>query len=248
MKTGQKVFAIGLLGLLTGCAGAPENREEMTPEKLYVRAKEHFQKTDYEKASEYFDEVEKAHPYSEWASRAVLMSAYSFYKRNAYDDAVMTLDRFIQLHPGNKNTPYAYYLKGLCFYEQMSDAAREQKMTEQAILTFEEMLARYPNAIYAADARAKLATAYNYMAGQEMVVGRYYLKRCDYVPALNRFQTVVERYPQTNQAPEAMYRIGMAYAALGLADRTQKTMREMNRRWPESDWTKMLMQDVKKAK
>ncbi len=248
MKTSLKVVYAAVFCLLSGCAGAPENRSEMPPEKLYAAAQAYFKKTDYEKAAEYFDEVEKSHPYSEWAARASIMSAYSFYKRNAYDDAVLALDRFIQLHPGNRNTPYAYYLKGLCFYEQMSDAAREQKMTEQAVATFEEMLARYPDAIYAADARAKLATARDYMAGQEMVVGRYYLKRGDYMPALNRFQAVVEEYPTTNQVPEALYRMGVSYAALGMTDMAEKTMKRMAVRHPESDWTKALVADMKKAR
>ncbi|MDD3669422.1 MAG: outer membrane protein assembly factor BamD [Alphaproteobacteria bacterium] len=248
MKISSKIVCVALACVLSGCAGAPENRSEMPPEKLYAAAQAYFKKTDYEKAAEYFDEVEKAHPYSEWAARASIMSAYSFYKRNAYDDAVLALDRFIQLHPGNRNTPYAYYLKGLCFYEQMSDAAREQKMTEQAVATFEEMLARHPNAIYAADARAKLAAAYDCMAGQEMAVGRYYLRRCDYMPALNRFQAVVEGYPGTNQVPEAMYRMGVSYAALGMVDMAEKTMKRMAERFPKSEWTQALMKDVKKAK
>ena len=166
------------------------------------------------------------------------MAAYAFYQQNEYDDAVLVLDRFIQLHPGNRNTPYAYYLKGLCYYEQISDAAREQSMTEKAQQTFNELIARYPNSIYVADARAKQGLILNHLAAQNMVVGRYYLKQGDLIPALNRFRTVVVDYPNTNQVPEAYYRLGTAYVLLGMDRAANDMVNILKKRWPDNEWTK----------
>lgn len=221
---------------LTACAGE-KSMEGLSPETLYSNGYKAFQDTDYEEAAEYFDEIEKQHPYSVWAERAQIMAAYSYYRKNEYDDAVMTLDRFIQLHPGNRNTAYAYYLKGLCYFEQMSDAAREQSMTQKAQETFNEMIARYPDSVYAADARAKMDEMTNHLAAQDMTIGRYYLKHEDLIPAVNRFKNVIEAYPESNQIPEAYYRLTTGYIMLGLIPAAEKTAEVMKQKYPENTWT-----------
>lgn len=235
-----------LSALVLGACATDINKDGMSPEDLYTVGYRAFQDTDYSKAAEYFDEVEKQHPYSIWSERAQIMAAYAYYRENEYDDAILVLDRFIQLHPGNRNTSYAVYLKGLCYYEQMSDAAREQSMTERARDTFTELMARYPDSIYAADAQAKMNEMTGHLAAQEMVVGRYYLQHRDLIPAINRFKNVIEIYADTNQAPEAYYRLVTAYYMLGMKRAAHDTADVMTRKYADSSWTKKTLKLVKK--
>ena len=242
----KKIMFVGLVGLfLAGCA-ADTTIPEMPADALYKEGMRLFEKTDYEGAAKYFDEIDRQHPYSEWAARAQIMAAYSFYRKNQYEDAILALDRFIQLHPGNKSTPYAYYLKGLCYYEQMSDIAREQQMADNARDVFEELVARYPNSIYVADAKAKLDLITDNLAGKEMAVGRYYLKDREYLAALNRFQNVLKTYPHTNQVDEAYYRMAVCYVSLGLVDQAEKTYQTQSKKFPRTQWTHKTKELVKK--
>lgn len=243
----KKYIALLCMGLLGACA-ADTTVPQMTAEDLYTKALRSFEKTDYPAAAKYFDEVERQHPYSVWAPRSQIMAAYAFYKKNEYQDAVLTLDRFIQLHPGNKNTPYAYYLKGLCYFEQVSDIAREQQMSENAKRTFRDLLARYPNSIYANDARAKLQILEDQLAGKEMAVGRYYEKQKDYLAALNRFQSVVTHFAHTNQVDEAYYRLAACYMALGMTDAVQMTALRQQALYPSSKWMKKTQKLIKNLK
>ncbi len=241
------VSVLGVVLCLGGCAGPSEEIAEDTPEHLYVQAKKLFDEKDYEQAAKVFDEVERQHPYSVWASRAQIMTAYAYYQANQYDEAVLALDRFIQLHPGNKNTPYAYYLKGLCYFEQISDVGREQKMSSDALQTFERLIAFFPKSVYVPDARAKMVIIYDQLAGKEMSVGRYYLKQNEFIPAVNRFQTVLREYPKTNQVPEAMYRLTAAYAAMGLDQAARKMSQKLSQKYPDSEWRKKADLIMKKV-
>ena len=236
MNNFLKSALCGVFMLLSACA-TEQTKDGLSPEQLYLYGHKAFQETDYEKAIDYFDEIEKQYPYSLWSERAQIMVAYSYYKRNEYDDAVLVLERFIQLHPGNKNTPYAYYLKGLCYFEQMSDAAREQSMTKNAQDTYREMIARYPDSIYAKDAQSKMAEMIDHLAAQEMVVGRYYLKQEDLISAINRFKNVIENHPVSNQLPEAYYRLIVAYTMLGTTDAAKKTLDVLIQKYPDDVWT-----------
>jgi len=231
-------FALPML-LLSACT-QERSLDGLSPEKLYLGGYQAFQETDYEKAAEYFDEIEKQHPYSEWSDRAQIMAAYSFYLKNKYDEAVLTLDRFIQLHPGNRNTSYAYYLKGLCYFEQMSDSSREQSMTQKAKETFNDLIARYPNSVYATDARSKMIEMTDHLAAQEMTIGRYYLKQVDLIPAINRFKNVIQNYPDSNQLPEAYYRLTVSYLMLGTDKAAEKTGKVAIKKYPDNDWTKKI--------
>lgn len=221
---------------LVGCA-ADTTIPDMSAESLYAKAHKLFSKTDYEGAAKYFDEVERQHPYSQWAPRAQIMAAYSFYEGEKYDDAILALDRFIQLHPGNKNAPYAYYLRGLCYYEQISDVAREQQMTVNAKRAFNDVITRFPNSIYANDAQTKLNTIEDQLAGKEMAVGRYYLEQKEYMAALRRFDDVVQRFSHTNQVNEAYYRIAVCYTVLGMLEQAQKLAELQKRMYPTTEWT-----------
>jgi len=204
--------------------------------ELYNHAMDMLVEGDIEAAVESFDEVERQHPYSVWATKAQLMAGYSFYLRNSYDEAVPALDRFIQLHPGNPDTPYAYYLRALCYYEQISDVSRDQKMTEEAGEALQTLIHRFPNSKYSRDARLKLEFTHNHLAGKEMSIGRYYLKRDNHLAAIKRFRTVVEEYQNTQQVAEALHRLTEAYIALGLIDEARKTAALLGYNFPGSPW------------
>ena len=164
------------------------------------------------------------------------MSAYSYYKDNKYDDAVNALDRFIQLHPGNPDAVYAYYLKGLCYYEQIVDVGRDQRVTELALESLNEVVTRYPNTPYARDARLKVDLARDHLAGKEMEIGRYYLVRDQYLAAINRFRRVIEQYQTTTHVPEALERLTECYLALGVKDEAQAAAAVLGYNFPGSDW------------
>lgn len=237
-RMNMKRFLCLILCFLLSACSSPSEVVYDTAEEAYLAGYHAFEKTDYEAAAEIFDQVEQNFPFSEWADKAQVMMAYSQYKRNEYNEALLTLDRFIQLHPGNKNTPYAIYLKGLCYFEQMSDTTREQEMAANAEHSFQELVARYPSSIYYNDAKAKLVMIQNHLSGKEMEIGRYYQKREDFTAAMNRFQAVLINYPDSNQVPEAYYRLAACYQALGMVKQAQAVSKKMSERFENSLWTK----------
>lgn len=246
-KNFKKFFALSfVMVLLSACAATEDTISEQPVEQLYMQGYNYFKEKEYEQSARYFDEIDRQYPYSVWAPRAQIMAAYAYYSANQYDDAVLTLDRFIQLHPGNKNIVYAYYLKGLCYYEQMSDVSREQKMTEDALTTFQEILSRYPNSIYTADINVKLQEIEAHLAGKEMTVGRYYLKRHEYIPAMNRFQNVLLEHPKTNQTPEALYRLVVCYLSLGMNHQAEQLGVVLEQYYTDTSWTQKALKLIKK--
>jgi outer membrane protein assembly factor BamD len=231
------LYAIALTLLLAGCAGDEEEPYvEQPPEDLYNLAYNEMQDGNLETAAKAFDEVERQHPYSEWATRAQLMAAYAQYQRNSYDDAVIALDRFIELHPGNKDVAYAYYLKGLCYYEQISDIGRDQRNTELALQAFTELVNRFPGTDYARDARLKIDLTRDQLAGKEMEIGRFYQERGQYLAAIGRFRRVIENYQTTTHVPEALHRLTETYLALGVTDEAQAAAAVLGHNFPGSDW------------
>ena len=233
----KRFLCLALCLLLVACSSSTDMTYD-TPEDAYLAGYRAFEKTDYEAAAKAFDQVEQNFPFSEWADKAQVMMAYSQYKQNEYAEALLTLDRFIQLHPGNKNTPYALYLKGLCYFEQMADTTREQEMTANAEQTFQELVVRYPASIYYNDAKAKLVMIQNHLAGKEMEIGRYYQKREDFTAAMNRFQAVLINYPDSNQVPEAYYRLVACYKALGLTKQAKAVATKLSEKFENDTWTK----------
>jgi outer membrane protein assembly factor BamD len=226
----------GMLLLGVACSSTEESYVERPVDELYNQAMDDLEAGDDKKAAKLFDEVERQHPYSSWASKAQLMAAYAHYRANEYDEAVSSLDRYIELHPTNADVPYAYYLKGLSYYERISDIHRDQEMTEKARQVFEELVNRYPGSEYARDARLKVELCNDHLAGKEMVVGRYYLKRGYYLAAVNRFKTVIDKYQTTTHAPEALLRLTEGYTALGIGDEARKTAAVLGYNFPQSDW------------
>jgi outer membrane protein assembly factor BamD len=164
------------------------------------------------------------------------MSAYSYYQDDAYDSAVVALDRFIQLHPSSPDVPYAYYLKALSYYEQISDVTRDQKMTENALQILDELAKRFPTSKYAKDAKLKLDLTRDHLAGKEMEIGRYYLKQGHYLAAINRLKTVVVKFQSTTHVPEALHRLAEAYVALGIQLEAQKVVAVLGYNFPGSPW------------
>ena len=209
---------------------------ERPPEVIYNDALDALQDGNYKKAATGFDEVERQHPYSVWATKAQLMAAFSAYQDNNYDLAVLAAQRFTRLHPGNKDVPYAYYLIAISYYEQISDVGRDQENTKKALEALEELVRRFPDSKYARDARLKIDLARDHLGGKEMEIGRYYLNQGQYVAAINRFRVVIEDYQTTTHAPEALHRLTEAYLALGVTDEAQTAGAVLGYNYPDSDW------------
>ena len=196
---------------------------------------------DADKAATKFEEVERQHPYSNLAVRAQVMAAWSFYQANDYARAIAALDRFIELYPAESLVEYAYYLKALCYYEQIVDVERDAEMTLLALNAFEDMLRRYPEGLYSRDGRLKADLARSHLAGKEMAVGRFYSERGYYSAALRRFEKVARDYQTSNQTPEALYRMVEAYLALGLTEEADRVGSVAAYNFPDSYWTGELL-------
>ncbi len=209
---------------------------ERPVEQIYNEASESLLRRNYDKAVLMFNEVERQHPYSEWASRANLMSAFSNYQSNNYDEAITAARRYISLHPGNDETAYAYYLVAICYFERIVDVGRDQGITEDALAALEEVIRRYPNTEYAADARLKVDMVRDQLAGKELAIGRWYLRRNQHLAAINRFKRVVDEFQTTSHTPEALYRLTEAYLSIGLNGEAKKSASVLGHNYPTSSW------------
>jgi len=203
---------------------------------LYSAAKVRLDQRQYKIAAALFDEVERQHPYSVWARRAQLMGAFSYYLGKDYPNAIQSAQRFLAVHPGNRDAPYAYYLVGLSYYEQIQDVTRDQKITQQALDSLGELTRRYPNSRYAADARLKIDLVRDHLAGKEMEIGRFYQTRGQWIAAAMRFRAVVDQYQTTTHAPEALMRLTETYLALGVPAEANKAAAVLGTNYPGTDW------------
>lgn len=226
------VLAIGL----AACSSDEPEYVERPVEELYNEAVDAMEVREFERAADLFLEVERQHPYSTWATKAQLMSGFAYYSDGKYDDAILAVDRFIQLHPGNRQVDYAYYLKAISYYEQITDVGRDQRITELAMQSLDEVIRRFPDSPYGRDARLKLDLTRDHLAGKEMEVGRFYLNRRHYLAAINRFKNVVENYQTTTHVPEALHRISEAYTALGIAPEARQNAAVLGHNYPGSEW------------
>jgi outer membrane protein assembly factor BamD len=205
-------------------------------DKMYNEAIDNLEQKKYDKSIEKFEELERTYPYSKWATKSEIMSAYASYKDQKYDEALVTLERYIKLHPGNPDVAYAYYLRALCYYEQISDVTKDQSYSSYAKTAIEEVIARFPETKYAVDAKFKLDLVNDHLAGKEVEVGRFYLKQGDNIGAINRFQVVIKDYDTTSHVPEALHRLVEAYVSLGVKDEAQKYAAVLGYNFPESKW------------
>ena len=222
---------------LAACSGDGEDAYVERPvAAIYNDALDNLHAGEYALAARGFDDVERQHPYSVWATKAQVMAAYSHYRNNDYDAAIAAVGRFIQLHPANRDTPYAHYLRALSYYEQISDVARDQGNTALASQALEELIARYPDSRYARDARIKLDLTLDHLAGKEMEIGRFYQRQGHYLAAINRFRDVVDRYQTTTHVPEALHRLSESYTAVGLTEEAQRVAAVLGHNFPGSEW------------
>ncbi len=210
--------------------------EPQTPELLYNHGLDALNRSDYGTAVKEFDALEENYPYSSWATNSQIMQGYSNYARRNYQEAVTVLDRYIQLHPVARDTAYAYYLRALCYYEQIGSIDRDQKDTLDAMKALQEVVNRYPDTAYGRDARLKIALCRDHLAGAEMEVGRFYESQHLYEAAIGRFQRVVDDFQTTNQVPEALHRLTEIYLKLGMVDQARKTAAVLGYNYPGSSW------------
>lgn len=239
----NRAFPLVALLLLGGCSWFSSSKDvkpvdvsAVPVETLYNHGVDALQANDYATAIKQFDQVEQDYPYSTWAVSAQLMQGYTEYLQQNFTDAIGTLDRYIQLHPANRDTAYAYYLRALSFYEQISDVSRDQKATQEAMGALQEVINRYPDSAYARDARLKIDLCRDHLAGHEMEVGRYYERQHLYAAAIGRYQTVVDDYQTTNHVAEALARLTDIYLKLGLPDQARRTAAVLGANYPGSSW------------
>ncbi len=209
---------------------------QLPPEQLYNNGVDALNQKRYTTSVRQFDAIEQNYPYSSWAVNAQLMHGYAEYLQNHYTEAVGALDRFISLHPANQNIAYAYYLRALCYYEQIADIQRDQKGTQLALAALQDVVNRFPDSAYARDSRLKIDLCRDHLAGKEMEIGRWYEKQKLYAAAIGRFQRVVDDYQTTNHTPEALHRLTEIYLLLGLTDQARKTAAVLGHNYPGSRW------------
>ncbi|MEO7635196.1 MAG: outer membrane protein assembly factor BamD [Sphingomicrobium sp.] len=215
---------------------------------LYAAAKRTMDSADYEQAAKLFDEVERQHPYSAWARRAQLMSAFNYYLAKKYNESVGAARRFVTIHPGNSEAPYAQYLIAMSYYQQIEDVTRDQASTQLAADSFGELIRRHPNTRYAADARLKLDLINDHLAGKEMEIGRFYQRSANWLAATYRFRNVTEKYQTTSHTPEALERLVETYLALGIPDEALKAAAVLGRNYPETYWYRQSLRLLLKGR
>jgi outer membrane protein assembly factor BamD len=196
------------------------------------------QKKDPKEAAKKFEEVDRQHPYSEWARKSLIMSAYAYYEAGAYEESVTAARRYITLHPGSPDAAYAYFLIGSSNFDQIAEVSRDQERTEKAVAALDEVVRKYPNTEYAVAAKRKIEIARDQLAGKEMDIGRWYMQRRDYTGAINRFKVVVTRYQTTRHVEEALLRLTEAYLTLGIVDEAQTSAAVLGHNFPDSRWYK----------
>ncbi|MBA3898051.1 MAG: outer membrane protein assembly factor BamD [Sphingomonadaceae bacterium] len=232
--------ALAVLATAGGCA---RNRKKgdlpfvaRDVDTLYSTAKDRLDRGQYTVAAQLFDEVERQHPYSVWARRAQLMGAFSYYLGRDYQKSIDSAQRFLSIHPGNKDAPYAYYLISLDYYEQITDVTRDQKITQEALDALGELSRRYPDTRYATDARLKIDLVRDHLAGKEMEIGRFYQRRAQWLAAVIRFRKVVDEYDTTSHVPEALERLTESYLALGVPEEAKKSAAVLGANYPGTKW------------
>jgi outer membrane protein assembly factor BamD len=226
---------------LPGCAlfGKEEIIPDDPADKLYNEGLYLLnQKRDYKLAAKRFEEVDRQHPYSDWARKALLMSAYAHYEGTSYEDSVIAAKRYVTLHPGSPDAAYAQYLIGSSYYDQIPDVTRDQQRTERAMTALDEVVRKYPNTEYAAAAKRKIEVARDQLAGKEMNTARFYQKKRDYVAAINRFKVVITQYQTTRHVEEALMRLTETYMSLGIVNEAQTAAAVLGHNFPDSPWYK----------
>ncbi len=247
------VLLVPLLAMLGGCGMwnsmfgdkdpilPDEPADRLYNQGVYLMNEKH----DYKESAKKFEEVDRQHPYSEWARKSLIMSAYAYYSARAYDESINAAKRYITLHPGSGDAAYAQYLIGMSYFDQIPDITRDQTTTERAISALEEVSRKFPNSEYAESARKKVEVARDQLAAKEMDIGRQYLKKQDFTGAINRFKVVVTQYQTTRHVEEALERLTECYMALGIVMEAQTAAAVLGHNFPDSPWYKDAYKLVK---
>jgi outer membrane protein assembly factor BamD len=237
MKVFNKIIAILLCCLIFGCAKTKEDKlANLTPEQLYSDGVIHLKKGSYTESIKYFERIGQEYPYSSLSGDSQIMESYAYYKAGKFEYAVAGLSDYISLYPGEKSIEYAYYLKAICYYDQIVTIKLDQQITEKAKDSLTELINRFPDSEYSRDARFKLNLVLDHLAGKEMEIGRFYLQRGDVIAAINRFKIVVDSYQTTTHIEEALYRLSMSYYSLGIKIEARKYAAVLGANYPDSKW------------
>ena len=238
-------FRLAVLGativVLSACGSNKKEKlayVERPAELIYNQAVSEMDRSDWSDAKLLFQEVERQHPFSKWARRSMLMSAYASYRSADHDESVAMAQRFIGLHPGSDSAPYAYYLIAINYYDQIYDVGRDQATTVSAEASLQQVVRRYPDSDYARDARLKLELTHDHLAGKEMSIGRYYLKQNQHLAAIGRFKSVVSEYETTSQTEEALHRLVESYVSIGVIQEAKLVGSVLGYNYPNSEWYK----------
>lgn len=234
----NSVWIVLILLTLSACGDKEDLYTDRKVEDLYNIAMDYYESKSFTKAAKAFSEVERQHPYSNWALKGQLMSAFCHYQAKKYPEAVEAFNLFIQLHPGHSEVAYAYYMIGLCHYEQIPIINRDQKPGEDSLKAFQEITRRFPKSPYAKDAKFKIDLIYDHLAGKEISIGRFYQKQGSALAAINRFKEVVTHYEKSSHTPEALHRLVECYLSLGLKDEARATAAVLGHNFPHSEWYK----------
>ena len=239
----KKLFILAACsGILAGCAGTSDSKivEQLPLTEIYATAYEEFNDENYEVAAIEFQKAETQYPSSPWAADALVMSAYSYYMDNDFASAILAIDRYMRFHPGHRDVAYMMYLRGMCYYRQVSDVRREPGMSAYALAEFQNLVSRFPKSPYAKNAKNKINILKNYIAGKVMYSARNDMLQENWPSAISRLQSVVSTAQETVMTPEAMYRLTECYTAIGLPEQAQGYNEMLKLNFPENEWTKKI--------
>lgn len=242
----EKLIPFLCLVVLAGCTTtSDETYVDRTVDELYNEAVDLYDKGSYTAAAKMFTEVERQHPYSDWALKAQIRAGEAYFQAKKYEDAIETYNVFAELHPAHPDLAYCHYMIGMCYYEQIPTVERDQQVTELAMKSFDTVVQRFPATVYAQDAQMKLDLIRNQLAGKEMDVGRFYMGEGSYLPAVSRFEGVIKNFQTSSYTPEALHRLVESYLALGMTNEARKMAALLGHNYPGSAWyqdTYTLMQ------
>jgi outer membrane protein assembly factor BamD len=234
------VLLFGFCGLLAACGGGEEIKPERPLEEIYQEAYKEFNDKDYEDAAELFQTAESQYPASPWAADALVMMAYSRYMDKDFAGSILAIDRYMRFHPGHKDVPYMMYLRGMCYYRQVSDVRRDPGMSAYALQQFQQLVDRFPHSEYAKNAENKIIILKNYIAGKVMYAARNDMQNKNWTAAITRLQSIVETAQETVMTPEAMFRLMECYTAIGLPEQASGYAEMLRKNFPDNEWTKKL--------
>ena len=240
MNYSKTIITTILLIFFSSCSQKPVEELQLSAEESYNKAIKEANNENYLQSADLFEKVEKDYPYSHWAVKAKVMSAWVYYEVNKYDAAILSAERFIKNHPTHDLTPYAYYLIGMSYYERIIDVERDSKMTFKAKESFENLIKLYPDSDYAREAKLKIELARSNIAGKQMAIGRFYQSQKQFSAAIRRFKIVIDNYETTDQTPEALLRLSECYLALGAKEEAERSASVLIYNFPNSEWVKKL--------